>query len=417
MSQVVSSWAQGTYVLTFSAAQRGNVQASRQDFRVLVDGRYVASFTPSGKSYQTYSTPAFNVSAGTHTVTFQGLDSAGGDNTVFIDSVKAVNRAPVADAGFSWVQQAAGKFTYRPAGSAWTFAGTAGISAAGSGFTAGNPAPPRGGQVAFVQSTGAISQTVNNWAAGTYALTFNAAQRGNHGTSREDFRILVDGVAVGTFTPSGTAYKGYATSAFTVAGGVHTITIQGLNSVGGDNTVFIDGLVVQARSITPATSPAAIADSGFEQVSVGAGQFKYAPTGSPWTFSPSAGISGNSSGFTFYDPAAPEGGQVAYLQKTGTISQAVTGWAAGTYVLTFKAAQRASEWVGQAEDFQVLVDGVVVGTFKPSNASFMTFTTKAFKLAAGNHTITFKGLNTAGGDNSVLIDNVAAYSTGDLVSV
>ena len=61
--------------------------------------------------------------------------------------------------------------------------------------------------------------------------------------------------------------------------------------------------------------PNPIADAGFEQVSVGAGQFQYRPAGSPWTFSGSAGISANNSGFTSGNPAAPDGAQVAFLQK------------------------------------------------------------------------------------------------------
>ena len=73
--------------MTFSAAQRANFQASRQDFRVLVDGVVVGTFTPSGTSYSNL-TAAFTVAAGSHTITFQGLDSAGGDNTAFIDNVQ-----------------------------------------------------------------------------------------------------------------------------------------------------------------------------------------------------------------------------------------------------------------------------------------------------------------------------------------
>ncbi len=79
-------------MLTFTAAQRANWQASRQDFRVLVDGVVVGTFTPSGTSYQCFTTSAFTVAAGSHTITFQGLDSAGGDNTAFVDSV-AVSQA------------------------------------------------------------------------------------------------------------------------------------------------------------------------------------------------------------------------------------------------------------------------------------------------------------------------------------
>ncbi len=70
-----------------------------------------------------------------------------------------------------------------------------------------------------------------------------------------------------------------------------------------------------------------IGDPGFEQVQVGAGQFRYNPTGSAWTFAPQngnsgSGIAANGSGFTAGNPAAPQGSQVAFLQATGSISQA-----------------------------------------------------------------------------------------------
>ena len=54
---------------------------------MLIDGKVVGTFTPSSTSYQSYSTDAFSVAGtGAHTITFQGLDSAGGDNTAFIDT-------------------------------------------------------------------------------------------------------------------------------------------------------------------------------------------------------------------------------------------------------------------------------------------------------------------------------------------
>ena len=89
------------------------------------------------------------------------------------------------------------------------------------------------------RTTGSISQT-SNWVAGNYVLSFDAAQRGNYQASQQDFQVLVDGVVVGTFTPSGTSYKTYTTSMFTVGAGSHTITFRGLDSAGGDNTAFID---------------------------------------------------------------------------------------------------------------------------------------------------------------------------------
>ena len=138
----------------------------------------------------------------------------------------------------------AGQFQYDPTGSAWTFAGWAGISANNSGFTSGNPPTPQGSQVAFLQGTGSFSQTVAGWAAGSYVITFDAAQRGNYQASQQDFEVLVDGAVVGTFTPSGTSYSRYITAAFTVAAGSHTIAFQGLDTAGGDNTAFVDQIVI-----------------------------------------------------------------------------------------------------------------------------------------------------------------------------
>jgi hypothetical protein len=135
------------------------------------------------------------------------------------------------------------------------------------------------------------------------------------------------------------------------------------------------------------------------------GSFQTDPAGTPWTFSGSAGVAGNGSGFTAGNPNAPEGTQVGFLQGTGSFSQTVAGLAAGTYQLSFQAAQRGNFNQG-GQDFQVLVDGVVVGTFKPVSAGYSSLTTAAFTVTAGAHTITFRGLDSAGGDNTALIDNV-----------
>src|SRR5262249_14506329 len=49
-----------------------------------------------------------------------------------------------------------------------------------------------------------------------------------------------DGNVEGQFTPTGTVYSGYTTTAFTVPAGYHTLTFVGLNPTGGDNTAFVD---------------------------------------------------------------------------------------------------------------------------------------------------------------------------------
>ncbi len=146
----------------------------------------------------------------------------------------------IGDPGFEQVVVGSGQFQYRPTGSPWAFSGNSGVSGNNSGFTAGNPPAPEGVQVAFLQTTGSFSQSVADWAAGSYVLSFEAAQRGNYQASRQDFNVLIDGSVVGTFTPSGTSYQSYSTAAFTVTAGSHTIAFQGLDSAGGDNTAFVD---------------------------------------------------------------------------------------------------------------------------------------------------------------------------------
>jgi len=197
----------------------------------------------SGQTTFTTSTLA----VGSHTITAvynPDYNFSGSTSSSWTQTVTPASASTVGDAGFEQVSVGAGQFQYDPTGSAWAFSGGAGISGNNSGFTAGNPPAPEGMQVAFLQGTGSFSQTVANWAAGSYTLSFKAAQRGNHQASLQDFNVLVDGVVAGTFTPSGTSYQSYTTTGFTVTAGAHTIKFQGLDSAGGDNTAFVDQVAI-----------------------------------------------------------------------------------------------------------------------------------------------------------------------------
>src|SRR5262249_47341947 len=136
-----------------------------------------------------------------------------------------------ADPGFESPSQGTGwtAYVYDPTGSAWSFSGNAGLAGNGSAFTAGNPPAPQGTQVAFVQTTGSVSQAVN-FTAGSYTLSFSAAQRGNWtAAGNQTLQVLVDGTVVATVTPTGTSYATYSTAAFTVTAGPHTIAFLGLD--------------------------------------------------------------------------------------------------------------------------------------------------------------------------------------------
>src|SRR5262249_26523789 len=118
-----------------------------------------------------------------------------------------------------------------------------------------------------------------------------------------------------------------------------------------------------------------------------------------------------SNGSAFNNPTAPDGSQVAFLQQSSSISQAVN-LAAGLYSLSFQAAQRP----GNQQTFQVEVDGAVVATVTPADSQFALYTTGHFLITtAGSHTIQFVGTN-AQGDNTAFLDQIQMSIAQPLVS-
>ncbi len=320
--------------------------SSNQTVEVLVDGNVVGTITPTGTSYASYSSQGFTITtAGNHTLTFQGLppssDSRGGDfDTAFIDAVTIAASQPnqPLDQGFESPSLGSGSAAYQidPTGSPWTFSGDAGVAGNGSGYTASNPNAPQGSQVAFIQITGSASQSFY-MAPGVYDVNLQAAQRAI-GPSDQTFEVLVDGQVVSTITPGGTSYASYTSGSFTIGtAGSHTLSFVGEDPLGGDNTAFIDQVSVQ--SVT-ANQPF---DPGFESPDVGSGgsAYQYNATGSPWTFTGTAGVAGNNSAFTIGNPNAPQGSQVAFIQMVGSASQ-VVALSGGTYSISLEAAQRGS---------------------------------------------------------------------------
>ena len=400
----------GNYLVSFDAAQRGNTGTSTESVEFLVDGTGIGTFKPAGTAYSTDNLIAFTVTTGFHTIEFLGLNSTG-DNTAFIDQVQ-LTRSPIPDAGFETPSVGSGPsaYAYDPSGSPWTFSATnnvrpspsgAGITGNGSGFSSGNPNAPVGTQVAFIQGTGTISQSAY-FVAGTYALTFDAAQRNNDNSSAQTIEVLVNGSDIGTITPSGTAYSSYTTGTYSFGNGNYTIEFEGLNPNGGDNTAFID-------QVQAAPAPI-IANSGFEfeTPALAAGAYKYDPAGATWAFSGDAGTSANGTAFTSGNPNAPEGSQVAFIEETGSISQTVN-LAAGTYALSFDAAERGN-FGNSTQAIEVLVDGNNIGTITPTGTVYALYSTNKFTVTAGSHQITLQGLDPQGGDNTAFVDQVSVVS-------
>ncbi len=427
----------GYYTVSYFAAQRapfvnGRLIANKQNVAVLVDGRIVGSIDPNG-GYQNYTTnPFFLAAGGAHTLDFQGVDSAGGDNTLLLDNVYlGVSASPAqpTDAGFESPGLAPGTSMYNPTGTSWTFQGLSGISANGSAFTSGNPNAPEGQQVAYIQGTGLITQqfTITNINPQNIVVSFDAAQRASAGivaqstfilggTNHQNFQVyLTDPVGqihlVGTFTPSGRTYQQFTTAPFqAVFDGTYTLSFVGVDSVGGDNTVLIDNVSLATQG---GVSAPQFADSNFALSGLLTGGSQYAPAGTPWSFQGSSGIAANASAFTYDNHASPRSNQAAFLQGFGQISQVFSptsqgNYENGYYTISVLAAQRAVGYPATTnyENFAILVNGQNVGTFLPSGVSWQQFTSRPFFINTNvGFTVTFQGLDTAGGDNTVLFTN------------
>ncbi|MFZ0826717.1 MAG: PKD domain-containing protein, partial [Verrucomicrobiia bacterium] len=151
-------------------------------------------------------------------------------------------------------------YQYDPPGAGWTFIGNAGIAANGSGFAFYNAGTSRGNQFVFLQNVagvgGSMSQTLSNFASGTYSFTFVASQRdiaGRDNSQNEGVTVLVDGTSVGTFTPADTGWYAFQTSPILLNAGNHVLTFTNL-PVAGNATVRVDmvGLINEPRIATGA---------------------------------------------------------------------------------------------------------------------------------------------------------------------
>ena len=324
----------GSYQLSFQAAQRGNYQSQPQQIKVLVDGSLVSTITPSGIAYSGYATPIFTVTAGTLSIELLGLAQSTADSTAFIDTV-SIGQSPS-----PWPTTVSRRPRRSPAPSSWRHhrlaldvLGHAGVASNQSAFTAGNPDAPDGTQVAVLKNNAVL---FSRFSSAARARTTSHLRRpaGYFAEPAQQIEVLLDGSAVCTITPSGTSYVMYTTSNFTVAPGTHAITFLGLAPSTADSTAFIDTVSIGQPSV-------AVANPSFEAPPLPTGTFQLgAITGSSWTFSGSTGFAGNQSAFTAGNPNAPDGTQVAVLKNNGSMSQAVS-FDAGSYVISFNAAQRA----------------------------------------------------------------------------
>jgi len=165
---------------------------------------------------------------------------------LLLDQV-TLNNVPVAVGNYGFENPALGtgknrSYLYNPpvvAGTQdWSFIGTAGVTGNNSTFTTGNPSSPEGAQTAFLQSSGCtISQSLLFPSSSNYTLLFYAAQRASHNRGAQSANVYLDGVLMGTISPSSSAYQVFKIS-ITATQGKHLLKFQGMANT--DSTLMLD---------------------------------------------------------------------------------------------------------------------------------------------------------------------------------
>jgi hypothetical protein len=211
-----------------------------------------------------------------------------------------------------------------------------------------------------------------------------------------------------------------------IAGGVtSTNYLDGAVTNGGTYYYVVSAMSSSAEggnSFEVSATPQFVFNAGFEVPNVST--YQYNPSGGSWTFTAQSGnngsgITANGSLFNSSNPNAPEGDQVAFLQSTSTISQAISGFVPGAkYAVTFSAAQRAGQFQHGGQTWNLNLDDLLIGSFSPSAAatSYVDYTAN-FTATAPMHTLAFIGTDLLGGDNTVFLDNVRIAPAPSLTPV
>jgi hypothetical protein len=118
----------------------------------------------------------------------------------------------------------------------------AGLEANGGAF--GYAAAPDGNQVAHIQNGGTVTLALTGLnATRSYTVSFLAAQRSNYGVL--PVNVFFDGLQIGSFTPTSTAFTSVAPFTFTATGGTGSLVFAGITGAGDLNTA-IDVVSVSA---------------------------------------------------------------------------------------------------------------------------------------------------------------------------
>ena len=165
---------------------------------------------------------------------------------------------------------------------------------------------------------------------------------------------------------------------------------------------LIAAAAVALLSTSALASTPVLSNGGFENNTVGGG-YVYGDVAPGWSFTGGAGVSAS---YTAWNGVAQEGNAFAFLQNTASISQSFVSAGAANYTFAFNLALRPGYDQGQA--VTVSLDGTQLGQYGVSNTGWTSFNVNALNIGAGNHTLSFAGINPNDArDTSAFLDGVS----------
>jgi uncharacterized membrane protein len=283
-------------------------------------------------------------------------------------------------------------YAYDPAGTGWSFSGSAGIAANGSAW--GFATSPQGNTAGFVQNYGSLFQDVSGLTIGqSYTLGFSLAQRPGYGVNQ--VLVGMGDTSSRVITPSSSNWTNYSQT-FVADASIMQLVFSGRNAL-GDNTAGVSNI-----SVTPGGTPSSLGNSysfdGPVQCCGNPG-YTYNPAGSSWVFSGSAGITTNGAIWGFLP--TPHGDQEAFLQGVGSVYRDLTGLTAGqSYTVTFSLAHRPGYGINP---LQISVDGNPIDVVTQSNDGWTTYS-ESFVAGGSTARLQFAGQNGTVDSGTGLVD-------------
>jgi len=412
---------EGRYRLVFFAAGRHNYPPHL--FQVKIDGQVISQARVPHIYFKRYSFRLPDLAAGTHTLTFQGVNE-GSDRLSCIDDVRIERIGDVQVTGivsngtFEVSAALTDKFdtnvadqknpgmysyNYAVANGGWAFAvNKSGISEGYSAWLS-QRTTAEGARSAYLHMDGDMTTTVTFPTNGTYELSFQTAARpywNGNPHQAHSFYVKMDGVTLATRVNGKTSYETVSLrlTPITNAPVSKVLLFDGLSwQLGKDRSSVIDDVrLVRLPDGDP------LLDSGFEMPAgtlANGDTWENGVTNTAWSFDLGAGnrnMSGITRNGSAWDcPDAPEGAAMAVLQMSANMSQPVTFTEGGYYTLSFMAAARQRDRTRYyLHDFNVLFNGEQLGYVQTTDETWKRYTFRLPYVKAGEtYTLLFDGIN------------------------